>query len=280
MENASLEKLIQNYKLSKAEHIKVLENLKKSLFKGKKIASRPIILFVVGQPGSGKTTFIQNSDFSNFIIINSDEYRHLNKYSEEILLKYPTNYSKLTNFDAHLWGDELFHYAIESGYSVLREKAPVDLSLIDVIKTKSQNCEIEVNIIVEGDLSSLLRTRERYEEERLVSRYAKLSNIDSHNKCYQLLPNFILNCLSMNVKVCYVVSENNRFQVIPVSENSLELLNHLREKSNMTSILSYDQRMGKIKSNMINRNASRKEWEELQKVENLYLKLVNKNGSE
>ena len=81
----------------------------------------------------------------------------------------------------------------------------MDLSLIDVIKTKSQNCEIEVNIIVEGDLSSLLRTRERYEEERLVSRYAKLSNIDSHNKCYQLLPNFILNCLSMNESIMKIL---------------------------------------------------------------------------
>ncbi len=56
------------------------------------------------------------------------------KYAKEILKKYPTLYVKLTNFDAHLWGDELFSYALQKGYSVLREKAPTDYGLIEVLK--------------------------------------------------------------------------------------------------------------------------------------------------
>ena len=132
MENYSSNELIEKYKLSKEEHNKVLELLKKDLFADKTITENPSVMFVIGQPGCGKTTFINSTDLSRYIIINSDDYRSFNKYSKEILDKYPTAYAKLTNFDAHLWGDELFSYAIQNGYSVLREKAPTDYSLLEL----------------------------------------------------------------------------------------------------------------------------------------------------
>lgn len=152
----SLEDLIDRYRLSKEEHNQVLDYLKTSLFVNKNATGIPSIIFVVGQPGAGKTTFIQNLRLSNYLLINSDDFRHLHKYSKEILSKYPTCYAKFTNFDAHLWGDELFSDAIQRGYSVLREKAPVDDSLLKLLKTISQNYEVIVNVIVEGNLESLL----------------------------------------------------------------------------------------------------------------------------
>ena len=128
-----INELIEKYKLSQEEHNKVLELLKKDLFVGKIAEKDPSIMFVIGQPGCGKTTFIEESSLSKYIVINSDDYRSFSKYSNEILEKYPTDYAKLTNFDAHLWGDELFSYAIQNGYSVLREKAPIDYSLLELL---------------------------------------------------------------------------------------------------------------------------------------------------
>ncbi len=277
MDNQKLNNLIEKYKLSEKEHGVVLELLKNKLFSDRDIENNSSIMFVVGQPGCGKTTFIDNSNLSQYVIINSDDYRHLSKYSDEILDKYPTSYAKLTNYDAHLWGDELFSYAIQNGYSVLREKAPIDSSLLELIKTIPDEYDVVLNVVVAGDLASLLATRERYEKEILKSNNAKLSNIESHNKCYTLLPDFISGCLSLGVKVNYVVPFGNQFKVIPVGENYLNVLQELRKQSNEYACLTYGKRMDNIKQCMMNRNAPQEQFDELNKIENVYYEMINCN---
>ncbi len=278
----NLEDLIDRYRLSKEEHNQVLDYLKTNLFSNKNATKIPSIMFVVGQPGSGKTTFIQNTELSDYLIINSDEYRYLNKYSEEILSKYPTYYAKFTNYDAHLWGDELFSYAIQNGCSVLREKAPIDNSLLELIRTISSHFKVIVNVVVEGNLESLLRTRERYEKEIEKNNTAKLSNIESHNKCYYLLPDFISECLSIGVTVNYVVKDTfnsmkrrTHFKMLSVNENFIELLESLREESNIKAILGYEERMKNIKSAMKNRKAPEEQFIELKKIEEIYFEMTN-----
>ena len=278
LENKTLKDNIEKYKLSEEEHRIVLEQIKEKLFVKKPHQNNPSIMFVVGQPGCGKTTYIGSTDLSNYIIINSDDYRHYSKYSKEILDKYPTNYATFTNFDAHLWGDELFSYAIQNNYSVLWEKAPTDYSLIDLISTIPNNYDIVINIVVRGNLSSLLATRERYEKEILSSRTAKLSNIDTHNKCYELLPNFILKCLLLGVKVNYIVPVDREFKTISVNtDNYLSLLQDLRDNSNVKTCLNYDVRINNIKSDMINRDAPKEQFVELEKIENEFIKYAIDN---
>lgn len=266
---------IENYKLPKEEHKRVLELLKKDLFANKIVEEKPSILFVIGQPGCGKTTYIKNTNLSKYIMINSDKYRSFHKYSKEIMSKYPTDYAKFTNFDAHLWGDELFLYAIQNGYSVLREKAPTDYSLIEVIKTIPNNYDIVVNIVVSGNLESLLATRERYEKEILKISIAKLSNIEAHNKCYALLPYFISTCLSLGVKVNYIVSSGSQFKAISVGENYLDILRKMRKESNTQACLRYKARIDTIKKSMIQRNAVEEQFNELKKIEKIYDEIKN-----
>lgn len=263
--------LIEKYKLSEEEHNKVLELLKKDLFVGKIAEDTPSVMFVVGQPGCGKTTYIKKSNFSKYININSDDYRHFSKYSNEILQKYPTDYARLTNYDAHLWGDELFSYALQNGYSVLREKAPLDYSLLEVIKNIPRNYDIVINVVVTDNLSSLLATRERYEKEVLEINNAKLSNIEAHNKCYAFLPDFVLGCLSLGVKVNYVVPMGDEYKIIPVGEDYLSLLQKIRKESNGNACLTYSSRMDNIKKSMINRNAPQEQFDELSKIESIYM---------
>ena len=271
MEDKILKDNIEKYKLSEDEHKKVLEQLKEKLFTNKHHQNNPSIMFVVGQPGCGKTTYIGSANLSNYIIINSDNYRKYHKCFKEMLDKYPTYYATFTNFDAHLWGDELFSYAIQNDYSVLREKAPTDYSLIDLISTIPKNYDIVINVVVRGNLSSLLATRERYEKEILSSNTAKLSNIETHNKCYDLLPDFILKCLSLGVTVNYIVPVDREFKTISVTlDNYLSLLQNLRDESNEQTCFNYDVRINNIKKNMINRNASKEQFNELEKIENEY----------
>ena len=232
-------------------------------------------MFVIGQPGCGKTTFINSGLLSNYLIINSDEYRKFNKNSDEIYNEYPTYYTKLTNYDAHLWGDELFSYAVNNGYSVLREKAPINYNLIKIIKEISEKNNVIVNVVVTGNLNSALATRERYEKELLKNSNARLSNIDSHNKCYNLLPEFISMCLSLNIKVNYIVPRNNKFEIIPVKKDDyLNLLHEIRCESNEDTIIEYKTRINSIIESMKKRNASSEQYEELKKIEDIYLDLT------
>lgn len=253
----------------------VLDFLSKKLFLNSVTESNPSIMFVVGQPGCGKTTYINSENLSHYVIINSDDYRYLSKYSDEILNKYPTSYAKLTNYDAHLWGDELFYYAMQNRYSVLREKAPVDTSLLKLIETIPSEYDVVLNVVVAGNLSSLLATRERYEKEILENSNAKLSNIESHNKCYNLLPDFILGCIFLDVKVNYIVLVDDKYEVIPVSDNYLELLQELQEQSNERACLTYKKRMDSIKKSMINRNAPQRQFDELNKIESVYCDMTS-----
>lgn len=274
----NVETLIEKYKLSEDEHKRVLELLKRNIFAVADRQSKPSVMFVVGQPGSGKTTFINNSNLSKYISINSDDYRHFSKYSKEILEKYPTNYAKLTNYDAHLWGDELFDYAVEKGYSVLREKAPTDYSIVELIKTIPDNYDIVLNVVIAGNIASLLATRERYEKEILESNNAKLSNVEAHNKCYELLPDFISRCVYLGATVNYVISSGAQYEVIPVGEDYLDLLQKLRKESNDYACLTYEQRISSIKKEMLSRNAPQEQFDELKKIEDMYLNVINKSN--
>ena len=275
MTNEKLEALIEKYELSDQEHKRIFQFLKQLLFSNKTPEKEPSFMFVIGQPGCGKTTFINSGLLSNYLIINSDEYRKFNKNSDEIYNEYPTYYTKLTNYDAHLWGDELFSYAVNNGYSVLREKAPINYNLIKIIKEISEKNNVIVNVVVTGNLNSALATRERYEKELLKNSNARLSNIDSHNKCYNLLPEFISMCLSLNIKVNYIVPRNNKFEIIPVKKDDyLNLLHEIRRESNEDIIIEYKTRINSIIESMKKRNASSEQYEELKKIEDIYLDLT------
>lgn len=280
MELVNLECLIEKYKLPEEEHRIILEKLKKDIFPQKPQTSHPSVIFVIGQPGCGKTTFIQNSDMSDYININSDDYRHLSRYSDEILERYPIYYAKLTNYDAHLWGDELFSYGISKGYSVLREKAPVDYSLLALIKGLADNCDLSIWLVATGNLTSLLATRERYEKEILRSNKAKLSSIEAHNKCYALLPDFVSQCLQLGIKVNYVVPVNNCFKIINAeSDNGLDILSQIRQASNKEACVSFETRINNIKESMKKRNAPQQQFEELAKIERMYIEFMNGDNS-
>lgn len=274
MRNLSENQLIEKYILSKEEHDKILEVLKNKLFVDKDSEERPSAVFVVGQPGCGKTTFIKNTNFSNYTIINSDDYRSFNKYSEEILDKYPADYAKFTNFDAHLWGDELFTYAIQNGYSVLREKAPTDYSLLEVLETIPSSYDIIIDVVVSGNLSSLIATRERYEQEIIHSKHAKLSSIEAHNKCYQLLPAFISDCLSYGVRVNYITFVDG-YHSISVNANNLNLLQEIQDASNTQACFDYESRIDNIKNLMNKRNASQDQYDALKEIDDIHSKIVN-----
>lgn len=75
----------------------------------------------------------------------------------------------------------------------------------------------------------------------------------------------------MNVN--YVIPFDNKFKIILVGDNYLDLLKNLRKESNEHSCDHYDARMCNIRKSMIDRDASQEQFDELKKIENIYLKI-------
>ena len=225
-------------------------------------------------------TFINKIDFSMYTIINSDDYRRFNENSDTILDLYPTNYARFTNYDAHLLGDELFNYAVSNGYPVLREKAPRnDGKLFNLIKEliSKHNCQVTVDVVVSGNLESLLATRERYESELLERKPAKLSNIDVHNEIYESLPKFVMSCLLLGVNVNLVSRDNYLVRTISI-DNYDDVLRKFRDESNRRAIETYNSRMKEIIKKMNSRGAPQEQFDELDKIdkiESVYLSLID-----
>ena len=83
-----LESLKEQYKLTKENHNNVLNEIIRETTNNKKTSSQPMLVFVIGQPGAGKTTLMQKMDFSNFVNVNSDKYRKYVDVNGEIALNY------------------------------------------------------------------------------------------------------------------------------------------------------------------------------------------------
>ena len=270
------------YTWPKEEHDRILEQLKANLFIAQAKSDKPRAIFVVGQPGCGKTTYINAAkDLSGYVNINSDEYRQYCKGSDEILnSSYSTYYTKLTNPDAHLWGDELFDYGIANGYPVLREKAPINSALLDTIKNLVGRCNIEVRLVATGNLRSLLATRERYEAEWISGNHrAKLSSIEAHNKCYDYLPEFISGCIALGVNVSYVVPTMNGYRIQNAGPNALTSLTEIRKASNLEACKTYAEKMLKLRKAMTERGAVQEQFEELSKIECAYSEIIAEEKS-
>jgi len=104
----------------------------------------------------------------------------------------------------------------------------------------------------------------------MKKKYAKLSNIESHDKCYNLLPNIISKCLSLNIKINYVIPRNNGFKIISIGNDYLNLLENLRKESNEQTCHGFEKRMDDIKKKMHNRRAPKEQIDELSKIEGIY----------
>lgn len=102
-----------------------------------------------------------------------------------------------------------------------------------------------------------------------------MSSIEAHNQCYDLLSDFISKCLQLGVKVSYAIPVNNEFKIISVGDNDLSILRQIRQASNEKTCANFETRINNIRTAMRNRNAPQQQFDELDKIERIYLGIVN-----
>ncbi len=93
-----------------------------------------------------------------------------------------------------------------------------------------------------------------------------------------MLPDFISNCFLLGAEINYIVPTKKQFQIIEKCGDNTKLLEDIRRESNEQTLLHYDIRMNHIKERMKDRKASSLQWDELTKIENVYLEIKNRNN--
>ena len=128
-------------------------------------ANNPTAIFIVGQPGSGKSTIINNlSNINNYIFIDGDPYRK--NYDDVNNLKYTDIYSYL-NESGKVAGktvEYLINSLSDKRYNLIIEgtlrTTEVPIKTAELLRNKGYNCKLMV--VAMHPAESLLRTVKRY----------------------------------------------------------------------------------------------------------------------
>ena len=163
----NLEKLIEEYKLTKEEHSNISQKISEIFLKGKVKDEIPTAIFTIGPPGSGKTGLnglAQKELNGNLVIVNNDELRPFHPKAEEIAKKYPKEYIKITNEESKYWTDELVDKTIEEGYNILYEGTGRKIEIFKrmIEQMLQHGYKIIIKAMAVNELNCMMSIVERY----------------------------------------------------------------------------------------------------------------------
>lgn len=164
-------------------------------FAGKTPVSQPKVVFVVAQPGAGKSTMsrlVADKEFldGNYVQIDTDQYRSEHPQSAEFKQMDDKLYGGLTHEFANSTSTRLLTQALERGFNVLVEKTFADPDKAAKLcqQVKEQNVELAVYAKVVPNCVSSLRMYSRYEADKLEKGYGRLPPQEYADKCFENLP--------------------------------------------------------------------------------------------
>lgn len=206
------------YDLTEEEFNRSLIMAESVIFMGKKSAKNPISIFVVAQPGAGKSGLRSyavneaqqdNGSLETFIEFNPDEIAAYHQHYHEILKEFPDNsHQILQRFVAPALDDNLRQRAVELRYNIVQEgtfrSTDGYIKLMDfqknggqvkvgdikpdgtrTIKTVKGGYNIDVNILAVDRFESLLSAYEREQEDRNKGFTARIVTPDNHDCSYE-----------------------------------------------------------------------------------------------
>lgn len=273
--------LMEKYLLSDKEYLRTFYYAMAITFYNKVPVEYPQISIVAAQTGSGKSNLtaklLRNDE--NYIFVDSDKYKHFRYDAQEIAQKYPVLYPFLTGPDGYDCADNIYNYAVNNKYNIIKETAPsLSKGLIGINDEKiiKKGYKIEVHILAVGELNSLLSLHERYEKQILSGlKTAKLTPISRHDESYMALCKNVDDLqLNNNIKNIYVyergIIENNfnPRQIYPSSQymSPIQAINGARENDNKKTGDEFANRYKLIEKQMEDRNAPIEQVQQLQKV--------------
>lgn len=145
--------------------LEIIKKIKNEIFTectiNKKREKKLILLF--GQPGCGKSTYMNKNAIDDYVILDIDTYREFHPYKNEIINIINKNHEEnklpeknspgrdFTNFTRRFIGilfDEIFEECIKQGYNIALQKHASNYKDLEKLLKKLQNNDYETSFIL------------------------------------------------------------------------------------------------------------------------------------
>ena len=195
--------IVKQYKLTKEEHEQIYEKIKTLTFYkktplevDKTLKQSPTLSIIVGQPGCGKSSIIQNEitkyPNENVVVINSDDIKLNHPNYLEIGKKYLNEYSRITGLDGDKWTEDLFNYALDNYYNTIFE-IPLRNDRIKntILKAKEKGFKVKIVALSVSDLKSRIGIYDRYIKSKKHQGFGRFVGKQQHDETYNNMPKIV-----------------------------------------------------------------------------------------
>lgn len=248
---------------SYAEFEESYKKIYASLTKDKVLQEKHCVFFLGGQPGTGKSNFInQKYNLSNYIQINGDEYRKFHPRYDEIISCDIENMPGRTQEFVNKCVERLIDDLSNDGYNLIIEgtlrDSQVTINTCQNLKDKGYSTDLY--IISVDAVVSWESTINRVEQSKNNGEIPRYVSIDKYNYIVNNLANSVKNIESATCfDNVYVINRNNKIlypeagaiSAASVVEEQLnlnkwnELFPILKDKFNMKiDALQYQKKRG------------------------------------
>lgn len=236
---------------------------------------KPKMTIVAAQTGSGKSNLTAKllRENNNCIFVDSDKYKHFRYDAQEIASKEQVLYPFLTGPDAYDHADNIYQYAREHRYNIIKESAPSMTKGLfgkdseDLLKNGYQ---IQVHVLAVGKLNSALSVHERYELQIIHGlKTAKLTDRKRHDESYEALEENIRQIQDrFEVQVYTRGRKENNFEPIRIYPDkkyasAVDAIAAARKEDNQITVSELGERYQLIQRQMDARNAPKEQKEQL-----------------
>jgi len=278
--------LMEKHLLSDEEYLKTFYYVMAITFYNKKPVENPEIAVVAAQTGSGKsnlTAKLLRKD-PNFIFIDSDKYKHFRFDAQDIAKNHQVLYPYLTGPDGYDHASNIYNYAVDKKYNIIKETAPlankslVELNTEDLNK---KNYKISIHILATGILNSSLSLHERYELQIIHGlKTAKLTGLSRHDESYnsliknveELLENDNINSINVYMRGAKENSFNPLLIYPSGKYNSpIKAIEEARKIDNDKTKKEFNLRYELLKHQMSNRTTPYEQQQQLDSLKTKYL---------
>jgi UDP-N-acetylglucosamine kinase len=153
---------------------------------------RPVVVFVAGQTGAGKTAVTSMVDRAlarggQAVNLNLDTYKPFHPRHDELMEADDTTVGAYTSIDGHKWMEKAEAYAIENRFNVLMESAMRDPRDFEepAARFKAAGYRVEVAILAVHESHSRLGALSRYLEQVNDFGSGRLIDQQIHDACYR-----------------------------------------------------------------------------------------------
>ena len=261
-------------------------------------SEKPIAIITGGQPGAGKSALLPMykmflKQFYNIdaVVNNADFYRFCVPGSYKVSIDFPESASEITDPVVKQMRKNLMEESIKEKQSIIIENTLGDTIAVDTMESGNVH-NVWIALMAVPREESLLSDFERYIKMKESTDVARLVSIEAHDKRYYALDRIAkeLENKGMRILVHSRGKTENDFPNLEYDSMNpssgkkygsvVEAMTKIRDKHYRQNVSSYEERMKNIREKMENFGMTKEENEELEKLEKIIGKSINREKDE